>query len=81
MSSDDKDLSAEPRQLQPYTVDARWVQLATAYMWNCVGFNSIYATLHKCSNAQFYNVRVSLFLCFLLVHVLGADGIAYIYSK
>jgi len=29
MSSDEEDLSAEPRQLQPYTVNARWVQLAT----------------------------------------------------
>jgi len=29
MSSDEEDLSAEPRQLQLYTVDARWAQPAT----------------------------------------------------
>jgi len=29
MSSDEEDLSAEPRQLQSYTVDARWAQSAT----------------------------------------------------
>jgi len=30
MSSDDEDLSAEPLQLELYTVDARWAQLAVA---------------------------------------------------
>jgi len=30
MSSDEEDLSAEPLQLQPYTVNARWAQPATA---------------------------------------------------
>jgi len=30
MSSDEEDLSAEPLQLQLYTVDARWDQSATA---------------------------------------------------
>jgi len=30
MSSDEEVLSAEPLQLQPYTADARWVQLATS---------------------------------------------------
>jgi len=40
MSSDEEDLSAEPLQLQlqllqPYTVDARWAQSATAVeCWN-----------------------------------------------
>jgi len=29
MSSDEKDLSGEPLQLQPYTVDAGWAQPAT----------------------------------------------------
>jgi len=29
MSSDEEDLLAEPRQLQLYTVDARWAQPAT----------------------------------------------------
>jgi len=30
MSSVEEDLSAEPRQLQPCTVNARWAQPATA---------------------------------------------------
>jgi len=30
MSSEEEDLSAEPLQLQPYTVDARWAQPAAA---------------------------------------------------
>jgi len=33
MSSDEEDLSAEPLQLQPYTVDAKWAQSATAVEW------------------------------------------------
>jgi len=31
--SSDEDLSAEPLQLQPYTVDTRWAQSATAEEW------------------------------------------------
>jgi len=35
MSSDEEYSSAEPWQLQPYTVDAGWAQLATGEMFCC----------------------------------------------
>jgi len=33
MLSDEEDLTAEPRQLQPYTVDTSWAQSATAVLF------------------------------------------------
>jgi len=44
MSSDEEDLLAEPQQLQPYTVDARWAQPATGeafcYNWRNKHFDN-----------------------------------------